>query len=580
MSEEKSNYENQTTEQLIDVTDPADTHPQSETDSTVNFVMQPGPEEDGSHPAGAETEDPDGAQPVTEQLQEVQPVTEQTRETQQDDGDAFQAAAAAPSPHWNFDEQDTGEETAEAPVPDKPVKEKKKRGFGWFVKYAVAGVLFGAALCGGFWGINAISGYRAFPARTTTIQQSAPLTNAVDSGSQIDASTVTSGGADTKVLDVSGVAENVMPSMVSIYNKGTASVQTFWGTQTYESQSSGSGIIVGQNDTELLIATNNHVVSGAESLKVSFVDDQEVAAVVKGTSGEMDLAVVAVKLSDMSDDTKNAVKVARLGDSDALKIGEPAIAIGNALGYGQSVTVGYISALNREVTVQAENSGSSEVTSQLIQTDAAINPGNSGGALLNINGEVIGINSVKYSSTDVEGMGYAIPISAAQPILDELMNRETRTKVEGNDAAALSIRAADVTSDAMKIYGMPSGAYISRVIKDGAAEKAGLKQGDIIVKLDGATISSGTSLVDQLTYYKAGETVDVVVARFEGGEYKEQTFSVTLDRKSDLDDDADDDDQEDQESPGSRPDDDRQEGSGEEDNSQNSDPFSGWWPFW
>ena len=336
--------------------------------------------------------------------------------------------------------------------------------------------------------------------------------------------------------DLSGIAENAMPSIVAITNKGVEEVQSmFFGTTQYQqTESAGSGVIIAKTDKELLIATNNHVVDGAEELSVCFTvdaenkDDAVVKAQVKGTDSDHDLAVVAVNLSDISADIQNKLKVAVMGDSDALKIGNRVIAIGNALGYGQSLTVGYVSALNREVTID-------NVSNNMIQTDAAINFGNSGGALLDMNGNLIGINSAKAADAGVEGMGYAIPINTASPILDELMNRTTREKVsDSEELGFLGVDPRDVSEEARQIYNLPAGAFVYSVVEGSPAEKAGIKKGDIITKLDGITISSRDELFSRMEYYKAGESIDVVVKTAEGGEYVENTISVTLAKKSDF----------------------------------------------
>ena len=299
--------------------------------------------------------------------------------------------------------------------------------------------------------------------------------------------------------------------------------------QTYESTSCGSGIIVSQDDNYLYIATNNHVVNGANSLTVTFNDESTVSAEVKGTDPSTDLAVIRVALSSIESDTMNNIKVATLGDSDSLKAGNSCIAIGNALGYGQSVTVGYISALNRQVSVSDSESDTS-YTADLIQTDAAINPGNSGGALLNMQGQVIGINSAKLASTEVEGMGYAIPVSTASPIFEDLMNRQTRTKVSSDQAAALGIKGQTVDSSIAEAYGIPQGVYVAEVEKGSAAEKAGITSGSVITKFDGTSVKSMDDLKSQLEYYAAGETVDLVVKIADNGSYVEKSLTITLDK--------------------------------------------------
>ena len=329
---------------------------------------------------------------------------------------------------------------------------------------------------------------------------------------------------------VAQVAKSCMPSVVSITNASVKTVQDFFGgVQQYPSESSGSGIIVGQNDSEILVATNNHVVADADTITVAFDDDAVYEAQVKGTDSDNDLAVVAVKISDMSEDTLKSIKVVSIGNSDNLEIGEQVVAIGNALGYGQSVTSGWISAVDREVTDEE-----GKTTGKLIQTDAAINPGNSGGALLNMQGELIGINSAKAAATEVEGMGYAIPVSVAQPILDELMNRETRYKADEEHAGYIGVTCLNVDSTSAQTYGIPLGAFVDSVEEGGPAQTAGIQKGDVIVKFDGMTVSGSSDLVGKLEYYQAGETVEVVISRAQNGEYQEQTVSVTLGKKSEM----------------------------------------------
>ena len=361
---------------------------------------------------------------------------------------------------------------------------------------------------------------------------------------------------------VSDVAKAAMPTVVAITSVSIQEIPNYFrafgfgygDTQQYSSEGSGSGIIVGENDDELLIATNNHVVDGATTLSVCFAGndvvnaeaetvnmssesdsdgdvnvEDAVSAKIKGTDETNDLAVVAVQKSDIPEDTLSQIKIAQLGDSDSVEVGEQVVAIGNALGYGQSVTSGWISALNRSIST------SDGTTSDgLIQTDAAINPGNSGGALLNMQGEVVGINSAKYADSAVEGMGYAIPISKAQPILENLMNRQTRDKVEDDSKAAyLGVTSADLSMEAIQMYDMPEGAFVIRVDKDSAAGEAGIQKGDIIVSFDGQTVSGREDLENKLAYYEAGESVDVVVSRADNGEYVQKTISVTLGNRSD-----------------------------------------------
>ena len=329
--------------------------------------------------------------------------------------------------------------------------------------------------------------------------------------------------------DVSQVVGEAMPAVVAVASTAVYQMPDFgfgWffggGSQSYEVPSSGSGIIIGENDTELLIVTNNHVVQDTVSLKITFVDDTAVDAAVKGTDPDTDLAVISVPLDQIPQETKEKIAVARLGDSDGLKVGQGVIAIGNALGYGQSVTVGYVSALNREIKTSDGN------TRVLLQTDAAINPGNSGGALLNMKGEVIGINAAKYSSTEVEGIGYAIPVSGVQDILDELMNRKTRSEVAEEKRGYLGIQGTTVDEDAATAFGMPKGVYVYKILKDGAAADSQLREKDIITKLDGMTVKSMQELQKLLKGYEAGETIELLVQRQEDGQYKEIQIPVTL----------------------------------------------------
>lgn len=327
--------------------------------------------------------------------------------------------------------------------------------------------------------------------------------------------------------DVSDVVEKVMPAMVSIVNNFTETANVFGQQYTQEEAASGSGIIVGKTDDELLIVSNNHVVESADTLTVTFIDGSEAQAQVKGLDSDMDLAVIAVSLNDLSDDTKNAITVATLGSSDDLKLGEPVIAIGNALGYGQSVTNGIVSALNREITLENGSTGT------FIQTNAAINPGNSGGALLNMNGEVIGINSNKMGGTTVEGMGvegmgYAIPITSASPIIADLMERQTRTKVAEDEVGYIGISLQEVTSQISQMYNMPEGIYVVSVEEGSAAANAGIMKGDIITKFDGSSISSYSDLQKTLQYYAAGDSVTITVQRPQNGEYVSVELNLTL----------------------------------------------------
>ena len=409
------------------------------------------------------------------------------------------------------------------PKPEKKKKERKPGGFGkQLAKCAALALVFGLVAGGVMTGVNYASGKIFGTTNASNVQAS--LTTGDDSTVQ-----PTAISSSYVATDVSDIVDEVMPSIVAITNVSQTEYQSFWGqSKTYESTSCGSGIIVSQDNEYLYVATNNHVVEGANSLTVTFANDDTVSAEIKGTDPSTDLAVVKVALSSIKDDTMSAIKVATLGSSDELKVGESCIAIGNALGYGQSVTTGVISALNREVSV-SDSSSSTNYTAELIQTDAAINPGNSGGALLNTAGEVIGINSVKYSDTSVEGIGYAIPMDTAKPIIEELITKE---KVDESNSAYLGIAGVDVTSDVAKTYNMPTGVYVAQVIEGAAAEQAGIQKGDIITKFDGKDVTSMEELSYNLQYYAAGSTVDVVIERSSNGQYEEQTISVTLGKKN------------------------------------------------
>lgn len=340
----------------------------------------------------------------------------------------------------------------------------------------------------------------------------------------IQTASVVSNEENTGTLDVSSIAESVMPSIVAINVKAMQEVdQGIFGSYQYEAEGAGSGIIIGENDTELLIVTNNHVVSSAETVSVEFADGESYEAKVKSVDSSYDLAIVVVPLDSISDDTKGAIRVANIGSSDDLKVGEQVVAIGNALGYGQSVTTGIVSAKERTTDTN---------DLPLIQTDAAINPGNSGGALLNMNGEVVGINSSKYASTEVEGMGYAIPMSEVEEIIDGMVSRKTREKVEEKYQASLGIRCGTVTADASELYGIPTGVLVSEVLDGSAAEKAGIKKNYVITRFDGQSVASAEALVDMLQYYRAGERVEVTVKYLKDSEYVEKTILVALGRKN------------------------------------------------
>ena len=396
-----------------------------------------------------------------------------------------------------------------------PKAPKPKKGYAKKVALVVgAAVLFGAVGGVTMQGTSYLTGKLLGKNTKSTVGTTKTVSNAKLTTST---STVTS--------DVSDIVENTLPSIVSITNMSVQEVQNFFGgISQQESESAGSGIIISQNDSELLIVTNNHVVEGSDTLTVTFNDGNSVEAQIKGTDSARDLAVVAVPLDKISDDTMNAIKVATLGDSDSLKVGEPAIAIGNALGYGQSVTTGIVSATGRTID---------GFDGEYIQTDAAINPGNSGGALLNANGEVIGINSAKINSSAVEGMGFAIPISDASDVIQNLMNKETRSKVSDEERGYLGIKGYDVSEEGAQMYNMPTGVYVKEVMSGGGAEKAGLTKGSIITGFEGSSISGMSSLQEQLQYYKAGEEVTLTVQiPDKNGEYTEKDIKVTLGKNS------------------------------------------------
>lgn len=429
-------------------------------------------------------------------------------------------------PERSYSNMNYQEENRKPPKKEMPPKKKK------FMKKAVSLVasaaVFGCVAGGAFIGVNKAYDYIFYDEAKENASSSPEEKKIV--------TTTTSANTTATVTDITNVVKNVMPSVVSITSKATETTQNFFGqAYQYETEGSGSGIIVGQSDTELLIATNNHVVEGSDELTVYFINDDTAGAKIKGTDSSMDLAVIAVDLASLSGETLGEINVATLGDSEALQVGEPAIAIGNALGYGQSVTTGVISALNRQV-----NDGAEEEDSEgFIQTDAAINPGNSGGALLNMQGQVIGINSMKissggYAEATVEGMGYAIPISVAKPIIDELMNKVTRDKVEENQMGYLGIRGATIGDEMHEVYNMPYGIFVSEVVQGSAAEKAGLLSGDIIVKFDGTKIGTYEELQQQLQYYAAGETIQLQVQRSVNGVYEEQTITITLGSRSEM----------------------------------------------
>ena len=400
---------------------------------------------------------------------------------------------------------------------DQGPKKKHGKGASRWAKVVCTGLVFGVVASAAFQTSNIVAG--KVLGTTQTTNKTAKTTTTANS-----AKLTTSSNSSSGTANVTEVAKNAMPSIVSITNMSVQEVQNFFGgTQKQKSESAGSGIIVGQNDSELLIVTNNHVVEGSSTLTVTFIDEESVEADIKGTDSDKDLAVVAVPLSKIKDSTMNKIAVATLGDSDKTQVGDQVIAIGNALGYGQSVTTGIVSAKERTMD---------SYDGKLLQTDAAINPGNSGGALLNANGEVIGINSAKIATETVEGIGYAIPVSDVSDLITNLMNQKTKTKVAESERGYIGIKGVDVTSDSAQMYNMPTGVYVSEVISGGGAEKAGITKGAVITGIEGTTVDGMDALQEQLQYYAKGDKVSLTIQIPQSnGEYEEKTVEVTLGAK-------------------------------------------------
>lgn len=430
------------------------------------------------------------------------------------------------------------------------VKRAVKRGTG----IAICAVLAGGLAAGAYEGVNRITGWNENDVVAAAQEENKTelLKTKSDNNAKLDSS---DSGAETKgSLDVSDIAEEAMKFVVSITTKSVEEVQNYYGyfgfgdgfTTQQEVEGSGSGIIVGKNDSELLIATNYHVIEGAETVSVTCVDGEVYEASVKGYDADRDLAVVSVSLDDISDDTMDAITIAPIGSSDDLKIGEQVIAIGNALGYGQSVTTGIVSAKNRQLDENGQADDDSDGVN-LIQTDAAINPGNSGGALLNMDGEVVGINSAKLASTEVEGMGYAIAISDVSDILENLMNETPRDVVENH--GILGITGTSVSEEG-QVYGIPEGVFVAEVTEDGPADKAGIKANNVITEFDGKRVRTIDSLIDLLQYYEPGEEVDVTIQVMDGDGYQEKTVKVTLGEDTSKDSDTKDDSGDSQDSSG------------------------------
>lgn len=464
-----------------------------------------------------------------------------------------------------------------------PKKEKKaKSGIGFAKRAAIClslGIIFGLAAGSAFavptyLANRASAEYAAATQAEAVAKQPQVQKPSLDTTTNGIANGSNTANTQTDAASVETIVKNCLPSVVSITNKGVSEVRTMFGNYQQEYESSGSGIIIGENDTELLIVTNNHVVSGSSELSVvfSYSEDSDDPAVVsaklKGYEADKDLAVIAVALSDLSEDTLSQIKIATIGDSSQLQLGQEVVAIGNALGYGQSVTTGIISALNREVSVSV--SDGDKITNKLIQTDAAINPGNSGGALLNMKGELIGINSVKVASSNVEGMGYAIPITDVQDIINELMLKETRDTVSADDQGYIGIAGTDVSSEISSTYGIPVGIYVNTIYENSPAAKAGIEKGYIITKFDGSTVKSMAELKELLTYYKKGETVEIICQVQGANGYEEKTISLTLGTKDVLSGAA----ESDKQTPS-----DKQEAPSQQAPSQDSNGYNYFWPF-
>lgn len=503
-----------------------DNHRAEET--TPNFVMRDTPSSGVSQPR-----DGYGQQPYSPMNQNSQPGAYGGNPGQMDNRQPFGGFQNQQNQAATGYQMANGQNGPDSGADNSRKKSGKHRGMASKVAgITAAALLFGVVSGGTMVGVNKIAdSFKAEPTypQVSQAETQAPVTSAETMPST---SSAFPSVGNAVAMDVSAIVENAMPSIVAINNTTVYQSNAWFGLpQTYEVPSSGSGIIVGQNDEELLIVTNNHVVEDTTSMSVVFIDNTSVSAAIKGTDADLDLAVIAVPLKDIPAETLGKISVATLGNSDELKMGQGVIAIGNALGHGQSVTVGYISALDREVTTQGST------TRNLLQTDAAINPGNSGGALLNMKGEVIGINAAKYSSTDVEGVGYAIPISKVEDIISSLMTKRTRGEVvaEGKEGY-LGIQGFTVEDSMVKQLGMPSGVFVSGIIEGGAASKTDLREKDIITKFDDQTVRTMASLQQLLKYYQEGETVNMTVQSVENGEYVERNVEITLGGRNTLGD--------------------------------------------
>lgn len=462
-------------------------------------------------------------------LVEQEPVEEQSEETFKQEPEPETEPLIEENEEQPHGGVFTGEHTGAEPFSAKDIQPRKKTGLGKKIAaLCLSGLLFGTCAAGAYLGVTYAVGGMVSSEQGTTSSSETVVKGYTDI-KHVETSAVSSDQAEKLpvAMDVSSVVENVMPAMVSIVNNYTETYSTVFGQKyTQHASSSGSGIIIGQNDTELIVASNYHVISGSEEIVLTFADGTSATAYVKGTNPDMDLAVVAVPLESLTQETMDSIAIAKLGDSDSLKLGQPVIAIGNALGYGQSVTTGVVSAVDREITLENDTTG------KFIQTDAAINPGNSGGALLNLNGEVIGINSNKIGGSTVEGMGYAIPISAAEPIISDLSLQTTKMKVDEANRGYVGIAIREVSASMAQTYGMPQGVYITEIQEDSPADKAGLQAHDIIVKFDTFEVESYADLQEALQYFAAGTTVQVEVMRIQDNQYQSVVLDMTLGEKT------------------------------------------------
>lgn len=463
--------------------------------------------------------------------QQQEPHTQQQGPHTQQQGRPYQQNTWNSQPHYNYYQRQ------QAPQNARQRNNSSGTGKHWGTVIAM-GLVFGLIAGTVAFGVDRAAN-ALFPVRTQ-IQAEPEASAPAEEKKETHLSVTGSDAADTAqavpaqgIKTVAQVANDAMPALVTISTMSVQEMRSFFGTQQFEAKGAGTGVIVGENDTELLIATNNHVIEGAQEVSIGFIDENVAEAQIKGTDSSNDLAVVAVKLEDIPEETMDQIKVAAIGDSDELVLGDQVVAIGNALGVGQSVTSGYVSALNRELDL---SDGYSDFKSTgLIQTDAAINSGNSGGALLNMKGELIGINEAKSAYTSsgvtVDNVGYAIPMSKAQPILEELMNQETREKYSEDEQGYLGVSLVNISSEFAELYGTPQGVGFAEVAEDSPAAEAGALKGDILTEINGREMTSVDEVLNEIRYYRSGEEIELTVLRADNGEYKELTLTVTLGTK-------------------------------------------------